>query len=285
MAQRRNILLASDLSPRCDRPLTRALLLKQQLNADLLILHIPAARTLSSEQEARLVAFMKDELGPQADAAELIVEYGSVPSTIARVAEARRSVLVITGAARFNSPRDYVLGTAVDYLVRQCPCPVLVVKNRALSLYERLLVGTDFSKHSVTALLTACRFFPGAMIKLINTYRPAFEGFLDRESTASFIRTEHVQAMKKLVASLPKDLHVDLHWEVGEGEMMGVIFGQLRSWHPDLLVIGSHGTSGFAHATVGSKAEELLSHAPSDVLVVRTNPDLTTKGLSLRGNR
>lgn len=277
MVPARNLLFASDLSARCDRPLARALLLEQQLGADLLILHVPAARPLSSEQEANVRAWMKDELGPESNGAELIVEYGSVPSTVARVAEARRSELVITGVARFNSPRDYMLGTAVDYLVRQSSCPVLVVKKRPRLPYGRLLVGTDFSKHSVQALLVASRLFPERRIKLINTYHAAFEGFLDRESTAPFIRSERVAAMEKLLADLPKDLVANLEYDVCEGEMMGAIFDQLRSWRPDLLVIGSHGTSGFSHATIGSKAEELLSHAPSDVLVVRAQPDSTTK--------
>ncbi len=40
----------------------------------------------------------------------------------------------------------------------------------------------------------------------------------------------------------------------------------------DLLVLGTHGRTGFAHALLGSVAEKVVRHAPCPVLTVRT-PD------------
>jgi len=43
-----------------------------------------------------------------------------------------------------------------------------------------------------------------------------------------------------------------------------------REWPADLIVIGSHGRSGFQRALLGSVAEQVMRHASCPVLVVRS---------------
>jgi len=40
----------------------------------------------------------------------------------------------------------------------------------------------------------------------------------------------------------------------------------------DLLVLGTHGRGGFAHATIGSRTADLLNGVASDALMVRRSP-------------
>ena len=47
------------------------------------------------------------------------------------------------------------------------------------------------------------------------------------------------------------------------------ILQEVVSNRADLLVLGTHGRTGVAHAFLGSVAEEPLGEAPSDVLVAR----------------
>jgi len=48
-----------------------------------------------------------------------------------------------------------------------------------------------------------------------------------------------------------------------------VVEAALDDFGPDLLVVGTHGRTGVAHALLGSVAERLLRRPQCDVLAVR----------------
>jgi len=51
-------------------------------------------------------------------------------------------------------------------------------------------------------------------------------------------------------------------------EIGGVILQEAGSWSADLIVIGTHGRRGLAHALLGSVAEQVIRAATVPVLVV-----------------
>ncbi len=73
--------------------------------------------------------------------------------------------------------------------------------------------------------------------------------------------------MQALLASLPTP--PNLQTVMREGTVREVISEQVKTLRPDLLVIGTHGRTGVAHALLGSVAEDLLSDPPCDVLAVK----------------
>src|SRR3546814_15663130 len=91
------------------------------------------------------VARLRAELPPAAQNADLIVRAGSAPKGLAQIAAERGSDLIVTGVARYNGIGDYLLGTAVDHLVRNAPAPVRVVRCRPVVSYERVLGSTELS--------------------------------------------------------------------------------------------------------------------------------------------
>jgi universal stress protein A len=46
------------------------------------------------------------------------------------------------------------------------------------------------------------------------------------------------------------------------------IVTRAKETHADLIVMGTHGRSGLAHALLGSNAERVIQHAPCPVLIV-----------------
>ena len=60
-----------------------------------------------------------------------------------------------------------------------------------------------------------------------------------------------------------------LHRVMQEGSAQEVLHRQISRLEPDLLVIGTHGRTGVAHAFLGSVAEDLLRAPPCDVLAVK----------------
>jgi len=273
MAEPLNLLLASDFSARCDRPLDRALLLVRERGAKLAIAHIlepgPDRAELRSPDE--LERDLRAELPEEAWGVELIVRAGSAPHVLAAIAKESGSDLIITGVARYNSWGDYFVGTAVDYIVRNAEVPVLIVRKRPRKPYQRMLVTTDFSDCSVLALRTAARLFPDIPITVVHVFHIPYKAWLESQSVREEIRAERAAEMAKLIARPTLvDLKDRLSTVIAEGELGPVITQQLKLTASDLLVLGTQGQSTFSYATIGSNAEALMASAPSDVLMVRT---------------
>ncbi len=90
----------------------------------------------------------------------------------------------------------------------------------------------------------------------------------------------------ELVANLGLILREELPVNKTDAKVLtGYVVEQIcqwaRSWDADLIVLGSHGRSGFQHFMLGSVAEEVLKKAPCTVEVVKHRKhfeDLEEKG-------
>lgn len=260
------ILLASDFTARCDRPLDRASRIQRERGGKLVIVHVLEKR----EMDESLVECLRADLPEEAKDAEIVVRAGSAPTVLAEIAMERGSDLIVTGVARYNGIGDFLLGTAVDHIVRNAAAPVLVVRRRATFPYDRIVVASDLSDCSRTALVAAARIFPGAAITLIHAFHVPYEGWLRSDAVKEDVRTEAESSLKSFLDHPDLEFarpHIEARAE--EGETSSVVLSQLDRAGSGLLVLGTHGRSGFAAATIGSQAEALMAAARCDVLMVR----------------
>ena len=268
MARVFETLLASDFTARSDRPLDRALQVAREKNGKLVIAHV--LEKGEGDPDPATVERLRADLPQEARDAELVVRTGSAPKVLAQLAAERGSDLIVAGVARYNSIGDYMLGTAVDHIVRNAEAPVLVVRARATGPYTHMGVATDLSDCSRAALLTAAGLFPDAAITLIHAFHVPYEGWLKSDDVKQEVRAEAWEGLDAFLAHADvSPLSARIKALAEEGETGGVILGHLKSTGADLLVLGTHGRSGFSHATIGSQAEALLAAADVDVLMVR----------------
>jgi nucleotide-binding universal stress UspA family protein len=61
----------------------------------------------------------------------------------------------------------------------------------------------------------------------------------------------------------------DVRAAVSKGSPASQILQDAEQWHPDLIVVGSHGESGLAHLLLGSVSEKVAAAAPCGVRVAR----------------
>lgn len=273
MAKNPTILVATDLSARCDRAIDRAMMIAESQSARLLIVHIiekgEFGKDLAYEQD--LKAEIARDFPSTTVTAEIIVGRGSVPKMIAKIAERENCSLIVTGVARMNSLRDYILGTLVSALVRQSAIPVLIVKKRPLRPYQKMLAATDFSSCSLHALRVAADQFPKLPIRLEHAFQVPYGGILKSDQVAKDTRAEVNRDMKAFLKEIgDKDELLDrLETHIAYGQITSVVTKRLSASGADLFVIGTHGKSGFAHASIGSIAADLMSWVPVDTLAVR----------------
>lgn len=275
----RNLLLATDLSSRCDRALDRAVMLAAAWGAKLHLLYIQEGDEPAPDREpmpgysARTLA--ERHLGAatrgRAVDADILIDRGSPAEVILHKAVALDCDLVITGIARSGSLARSVLGTTVERLVHRAPMPVLVVKTRPWSAYRKLVVASDFSESSAHALRVALRTFPEADITLAHAYRVPFEGFISRaaheDEFLETARREYAEFLPSLGAT-PGDLaRIECLMQYGSPE--DVVGRHVWENEIDLAVMGTHGRTGRFGVLMGSTAERLLVSLPCDVLVVR----------------
>ncbi len=264
------ILIASDLTARGDRPMERARLLAEAWSADRTIIFVPPGKKADIDQKQIKQALSRN-YGDDAQDCALVIAEGKAPQAIAETAERLHADLIVAGAARHNSVTDFFLGTAVDYLVRHASAPTLVVKERPRGNYRNILVATDFSEFSAQALRIALRRWPDAHVHLVHSFHAAYGAFVKSDQAASDQRAESQAEfdafMKGMELSGEDAARVTAH--LVEGDLHHTVHSMLEKGKVDLLVLGTHGRGGFFQATIGSRASEMLGWSPVDVLMVR----------------
>lgn len=75
------------------------------------------------------------------------------------------------------------------------------------------------------------------------------------------------KSMREMAVRVPADVRVDVRVEQAE-HVHNEILGQLAATHADLLVVGTHGRSGFQRLFLGSVTEKVIRKATCPTLVV-----------------
>lgn len=280
----KKILLATDLSPRCDRALDRALALTAEWESELVVLHALEAFEGSGLAEANLPSWrrppdpvslvrkqLRADVGSTVGKVTVRIEQGDPLDAIARVAEDEHCELIVVGTARNELLGRFKLGRTVDRLLRRVQIPVLVVKNRARGPYRQIVVATDFSDASRHALDAAARFFPEQKLLVFHGDVPSAHGNL---TDSPAFRHEHQEAIRSRYAAFRKALDRRPGWQepqvlIEDGPPVRLLRDLVRAQEVDLIVLGSQGRSMLHELLIGSVAKAMLEDIPCDALLVR----------------
>jgi len=279
----RAILVATDLSARCDRALDRAVMLAEEWQATLVVLHVienagaveamldrdpqRAARDPMALARRQLIR----DVGEKIDAATLVIEHGRPADAIVRVAERESCGLIVLGIARDELFGRFSLGTTVDRLLRGAPAPLLVVRERPRRRYEQIAVATDFSESSRLALDAVRRLFPDRRPTLLHAYEPLMESLApDLSSYRREARSAAIaDAMAFAAGSAPPSGGTPPDVFVEQGDPVSVLQDYVADGNADLVALGSHGRSAIYEIFLGSTAKRVLERLPADALIIR----------------
>jgi len=204
--------------------------------------------------------------------AEIFVEQGTDYAEIVRRAEAWKADVVVVGShGESGLPR--VLGGVAERVVRHLHCRVVVA--RVSTARGCVLAATDLSEPSRLALMAAAEEARrrGVPLKVVHAVDyPQVEAFdLLGLGTPMIIDPAIFRAAagRRLVAVM---LHegVDAESLIVDGPAAPAIVDEANRLGAELVVVGSHGSTGFTRLLIGSVAETVVQTASCSVLVVRT---------------
>ena len=280
------VVCATDLSGRCDRAMDRAAQLARGWNARLIVVHaletsleLIEARRLrdlpswhgTADRAQLAISRVRQDLGDQFPDATAVVEEGDPAELVKRACSSHRAGLIVTGVARDELFGRRLLGGTVDALIRQVTVPLLVVRDRPRRPYGRIVVATDFSPASRSALETAAGLFPEADLVPFHAFRVLTGGIADRGRMRGGWRTLVEQDMATFLeaAPLPESLRARLRPVLEEGDAEPLLRAYAADIEVDLVVTGARGQSGALDLILGNTARRLIDGLTCDVLAVR----------------
>jgi nucleotide-binding universal stress UspA family protein len=278
----KRLLVATDLSSRAERALDRAVRLARQHQSELRVLNVVEGDLpphLVDAQRVEAERIFAERLQPAAGDAKILsslrVAMGKPFAEVLREAASWPADLIVIGTHQADVLQDMFRGTTAERIIRQGHIPTLVVREEAAEDYRRAVVGIDFSLHALRATQCAFRLAPRAEFHLVHSFLSPFPHFLYGDIRAE-AREVHTKAMdrtieEELTAFLARfgDQVPPVNRLVVNGMAQEVLLATASQLNADLLVAGTHGRAGIAHAVLGSVAEDLLSQAPCDVLVAK----------------
>jgi nucleotide-binding universal stress UspA family protein len=160
-------------------------------------------------------------------------------------------------------------------------------------MFQKILVPLDGSQLAEQALepaLTLADLAGGEVLLLSVTYlKHMFAhdqghfGFLLPEQSIENTRQElevYLQSLKETHAQLD----VELRTKVLEGDEAGVILDTAVAQEIDLIVMSTHGRTGFSRWYLGSVTEKVLRSSPCPVLVIREEQPVSRVLITLDGS-
>jgi nucleotide-binding universal stress UspA family protein len=143
--------------------------------------------------------------------------------------------------------------------------------------FKKILCPTDFSEPSYEALKVAEELaiqFSGELY-LVNVISPiptltsptdpsTFNISLYRRELEAYAEKSLQDVIKNKLVKKPK-----VHTAVGYGDAANEILSIAEKENVDLIVIATHGRTGWRHLVFGSVAEKVVRHANHAVLTIR----------------
>jgi nucleotide-binding universal stress UspA family protein len=180
-------------------------------------------------------------------------------AAIVAEAEKLKPQLVIIGRYGRTAMERLFMGSITARVIGLSPINVLVVPREASLAFQRLLIASDGSSYSDAALMEATAMAAQAGSELLGVAVAREEGEISE--TQEILHRMLTAANREGVAFQgisPQGLAAD----------EGIIQVALEN-RVDLIIMGSHGRTGFKRLLMGSVTERVIGQAPCPVLVVK----------------
>jgi nucleotide-binding universal stress UspA family protein len=266
-----NLLVCTDGSDEGGNAVTQALALGQACGSKVYVLQLveivpefeavaPDLRVCLEEEIHRQKVAVASEAALRGVQLEYRVLHSVSPfAAIVAEADQIQPGLILMGRYGRTALLHLAMGSVTARVIGLSSFNVLVVPEGAALRFKRLLIASDGSPCSDAALTEAIAMASRAQSELLGVAVAREEGEIpEAQQSAHRMMTAANQAGISFKGFSPQGLAAD----------DGIIQVALAN-HVDLIIMGSHGRTGFKKLLMGSVTERVISQTPCPVLVVK----------------
>jgi universal stress protein E len=205
--------------------------------------------------------------------------------------------LVVKVAKGENDRRAKLLGNDDMHLLRQCPCPVLLINPKSERTYHRILAAVDAddnympkeldTRHHLNIqtleIATSLALSEPADLHIVYVWRAPYESFLSGgfvQSSDAEINyyVEEVRAqqqknmnilMNKIANKVDTDTYINIKKHLIKGSPRKIIPDFSDEIGADLMIIGTVARTGIPGFIMGNTAETILHNINCSVLAIK----------------
>jgi nucleotide-binding universal stress UspA family protein len=281
-----HLLCATDLLPKSEAAIDRAGLLAEEHRASLSLLHVVAPNESERVLEQTLqnaIARMKSRAQPplwqRGPTPAVQVRTGNPARLILEAAQELKSNLLIVGPHRSRGLRDVLEGTIAEKALRAGRRPLLIVRDAPRTAYRNVLLALDLSRNSgaVVKAAESLVLSEEACARIVHAYERPYpdsvlaHGGIGAEWPTTYSKRSLKRSVSVAIRNLLKDQSRDFtryDVVVEDGDAASVIDRTMQSYEPELLIVGTRARGRLHRALLGSVANQVLSRARCDVLIV-----------------
>ncbi len=294
-----HILCPVDFSTTSERALDYALVLARRLDARVTLLHayslptmlmpdgvlLPNAEALASvsADHQRLLTQLTESRAGRSVPLTSKLKLGLAAQEILTSIDEEKPDLVVMGTHGRTGLQHVLLGSIAERVVRASTVPVMTIREphtddkqpSALTAdVKKIACAIDFSDASDKALSTASMLARrlGAELHLVHVcatlaYAIASESYTVKPDLVRELKAHLKTELDALAAAQARpDLKVTS--QLIEGVPYKAIQEAARTSHCDMIVVGTHGRTGFEHLLLGSVAERVVRTSTLPVITV-----------------
>lgn len=299
----KNILLTTDLSPNAEAAVPYAVAFAKQSGGTIHVFHafgiepeeafasgvwaevsvwLATARTKRQEQVAKMALRLSEKTGLNI---AYTCEYGQPALETVKVARTvHANLIVLSTHGRTGSPH-FFLGSVAEKIVRLSPIPVLTVRpfehvSDELT-FKIILVPTDFSENAKAAMFFALRLAKSHGAKLILAHVVENATYLCEGDSSvgivpyvnnwtEFLKSQGEKHLAEAATLLASKSGGDARTVLRYGRADEEICKMVREFNADLVVMSTHGYTGFSHLAFGTVTERVMRSCPVPMLSIRS---------------
>lgn len=228
---------------------------------------------------AQAVSRRVHELTARADSEfEVFVDQGLDYVEVTRRGQSWNADRVVVGSHGQTALSRMLLGSTAENIVRYAPCPVLIARSGDGP--GPVVAATDLSDPSLPALMAgdaearqrgvrlvvvhALELGMGNMIQGLGVPFGIFPSLLTPEGI------QHSKAVAyESLSAMMRNSSIDGEIEIQTGGAVECVVREAEAQKAQLVVVGTHGRTGFSRVALGSIAEKVIRLSPCSVLIVR----------------